>query len=160
MLEQRDLEAIALLLDSKLEKSNEQMKGYIDERFSEYNKKVDERFSEYDKKLDGRFSEYDKKLDGRFSEYDKKLDQRFEKSEQSMKEFIRDQITNSESFLLEEMERMNNATNARIDLMQKNIDELTQYYRITKLENDNTTLLLRMVTRLQEDVEELKKKTA
>lgn len=127
MLEQKDLEAIASLLD---------------------------------KKLDERFSAYDKKLDERFSEYDKKLDERFEKSEQSMKDFICEQITNSEAFLLGEMERMSNSTNSKIELMQKNIDELTQYYRITRLENDNTTLLLRIVTKLQEDVEELKKKTA
>lgn len=127
MLEQRDLEAIALLLDKKLEKNNEQMKSYIEERFAEN---------------------------------DKRLEERFKANNQSMKEFVREQITNSESFLLEEMERMYNSTNTKIEFLQKNISELTQYYKITKLENDNTALLLQMITRLQEDVEELKKKTA
>ena len=120
MLEQRDLEAIASLLDSKLEKNNEQMKRYIDERF--------------------------------------------EKNNESMKEFVRQevaaQITRSESFLLEEMDRMNKSTNSKIDFLQKKIDDLTQYYRVTKLENDNTTLILQLVSRLQRDVEELKKKIA
>ena len=44
MLEQRDLEAIALLLDNKLEKNNEQMKAYIDERFEKTYGYIDERF--------------------------------------------------------------------------------------------------------------------
>ena len=135
MLEQRDLEAIASLLDSKLEKNNEQMKAYIDERFEKNN----ETMKEY-------------------------IDESFENNNVSMKEFVREeistQITRSESFLLEEMERMNKSTNSKIDSLQKKIDNLEQYYRITKLENDNTTILLKMVTRLQEDVEELKKKTA
>ena len=150
MLEQRDLEAIALLLDNKLEKNNEQMKAYIDERFEKNNDSmkayIDERFE---------------KNNDSMKAY---IDERFEKNNVSMKEFVREeittQITRSESFLLEEMERMNKSTNSKIEFLQKKIDDLTQYYRITKLENDNTTLLLQLVSRLQKDVEELKKKIA
>lgn len=40
------------------------------------------------------------------------------------------------------------------------MEELNQYYRITKLENDNTTLLLKMIDELSRRVEELEKKTA
>lgn len=160
MLEQKDLEAIALLLDSKLEKSNQQMIGYIDKRFVEQDKRIEERFAEQDKRMEERFTEQDKRIEQNNQQMKCYIDERFEKNNQSMKEFIREQITNSESFLLEELERMSNSTNTQIEQLQKNVDELTQYYRITKLENDNTALLLRMVTRLQEDVEELKKKTA
>lgn len=44
--------------------------------------------------------------------------------------------------------------------VQKNLDELNQYYRITKLENDNTVLLLKMIDELSKRVEVLEKKTA
>jgi len=44
--------------------------------------------------------------------------------------------------------------------VQKNLDELNQYYRITKLENDNTALLLKMIDELSKRVEILEKKTA
>lgn len=91
---------------------------------------------------------------------DSKLDSKLEKNNEQMKIYIREEITRSESFLLDEMERMNKSTNSKIDLLQKKIEELEQYYRITKLENDNTTLLLQLVSRLQKDVEELKKKIA
>lgn len=40
------------------------------------------------------------------------------------------------------------------------MDELNQYYRITKLENDNTALLLKMIDALPKRAEELEKKTA
>ena len=46
-----------------------------------------------------------------------------------------------------------------IDKIQKNLDELSQYYRITNLENDNTALLLKMIDELTKRVEELEKRT-
>lgn len=47
-----------------------------------------------------------------------------------------------------------------MDAIQKNMTELNQYYSINKLENDNTTLLLKMIMELRKDVDELKTKTA
>ena len=40
------------------------------------------------------------------------------------------------------------------------MDELKQYNRINKHENENTSLLLQMIKDLQKEVEELKKKIA
>ena len=47
-----------------------------------------------------------------------------------------------------------------MELVQKNINELNQYHRISKLENENTTLLLQMIQDLKKEVDELKKKIA
>lgn len=47
-----------------------------------------------------------------------------------------------------------------IAAVQKNLDELSQYYKITKLENDNTALLLKMIDELSRRIEKLEKKTA
>lgn len=69
-------------------------------------------------------------------------------------------ISKSENIILEEMERTRSILEKQINVVQKNIDELNQYYRITKLENDNTTLLLKMIDELYRRVEELEKKTA
>ncbi len=41
-----------------------------------------------------------------------------------------------------------------------NVEEMNQYYRINKLENDNTTLLLRWVDILAKHVEALEEKIA
>lgn len=48
----------------------------------------------------------------------------------------------------------------QINAIQKNLDELAQYYRITKLERDNTALLLKMIDELSKRIEVLEKKTA
>ena len=69
-------------------------------------------------------------------------------------------LAKSENLILEEMERTRNILEKRIDKVQKNLDELNQYYRITKLENDNTSLLLKMIDELSRRVEELEKRTA
>lgn len=66
----------------------------------------------------------------------------------------------SENLILEELERTRNILEQRIDQVQRNLDELNQYYRITKLENDNTALLLKMIDELSRRIEELEKRTA
>ena len=75
-------------------------------------------------------AEMDAKMDARFQEMDSKIDTRFQESE---------------NMILEELDRVQINLEKRIDKVQKNLDELNQYYRITKLENDNTAILLKMI---------------
>lgn len=49
---------------------------------------------------------------------------------------------------------------SKINTVKENLEELKQYYKITKLENDNTTILLKMIEELSKRVEELEKKSA
>ncbi len=80
---------------------------------------------------------------------------------QKMMETIIDKrITESENLILKEMDRVQMNLTNKINEVQKNLDELNQYYRITKLENDNTALLLKMIDALPKRAEELEKKTA
>ena len=69
-------------------------------------------------------------------------------------------ISESEKMLLDEIQFNRNAMEKLISKVENNLEELKQYYRITKLENDNTAILLKLITQLQSDVEELKRKTA
>lgn len=78
----------------------------------------------------------------------------------AIRAIMKEEITESENLILEEMERTRNIIEKQIDKVQSNLDEINQYYRITKLENDNTTLLLKMIDELSKRVEELEKKTA
>ena len=66
----------------------------------------------------------------------------------------------TESLLLDEIGRTQTYLEKQITEVKKNIEELSQYYRITKLESDNTTLLLKMIDQLNRRVEELEKRTA
>ena len=77
-----------------------------------------------------------------------------------MKEEINTRAEKTENLLLDEIGRTQVYLDAKIDEVKKNLEELEKYYRITRLEQDNTTLLLKMVTQLQDRVSELEKKTA
>lgn len=83
-----------------------------------------------------------------------------EKDLQAIANLIDSRADKTEKLLLDEMGRVQTYLDKQISKVQKNMEELQQYYRITRLENDNTALLLKMIETLQKDVEELKKKTA
>ena len=69
-------------------------------------------------------------------------------------------LRETENGLLEEMDRMRESLEEKIANVDKKVDNLETYYRITKLENDNTSILLKIVGDLQERVIVLEKKTA
>lgn len=73
---------------------------------------------------------------------------------------VREELRKGENLILEEMDKMQINFVKKIDELHRNLDELNQYYRITKLENDNTALLLKMVEELSRRITELEKKTA
>lgn len=73
---------------------------------------------------------------------------------------VREELRKGENLILEEMDKMQINFVKKIDEVHRNLDELNQYYRITKLENDNTALLLKMVEELSRRITELEKKTA
>ena len=77
-----------------------------------------------------------------------------------MESIMDERLARSETFILDEIERTRDILEGKIEKVQKNLDELNQYYRITKLENDNTALLLKMIDELSRRVEELEKRTA
>ena len=104
-----------------------------------------EQIAESDKRMDVRFAESENRTAARLTEFEKRTDAR---------------LAESENLILEEMERTRNILEKQIESVQKNLDELNQYYRITKLENDNTALLLKMINELSRRSEELEKKTA
>lgn len=73
---------------------------------------------------------------------------------------VDEKLLKSESLVLDEIERTRKMLEKQIDKVQKNLDEINQYYKITKLENDNTSLVLILISDLYKRVEELEKRTA
>lgn len=77
-----------------------------------------------------------------------------------LKSEMKQTLTTSENLILDETERTRSILEEQMAKVQENIDELKQYYRITKLENDNTAVLLKLIDELSKRVEKLEKKTA
>ena len=89
-----------------------------------------------------------------------KVDGKLEKTEKSILEKVDGKLLKSESLVLGEIERTRIYLEKHIEKVQKNLDDMNQYYRITKLENDNVTLLLKLIDDLTKRVEELERRTA
>ena len=83
-----------------------------------------------------------------------------EKDLSAIAEIVHLQAVETENLVLDELGRTQEYLDKRIGDIQKDLEELQQYYRITKLEKDNTTLLLKMIETLQKDVEKLKQNRA
>ena len=87
----------------------------------------------------------DEKLDRRFSDFEEKMDRRF---------------AESENMILEELSRDREYLEKQIFEVRKDIERLEQYSGISRLENENMTLVMQMIGDLQREMEELKNKIA
>lgn len=88
------------------------------------------------------------------------IDERITASEERMMQKMDEKLTHSENLILHELDRVQEHLETDVQKVERNLEELQQYYRITKLENDNTSLLLKMYNNMQKEIEELKAKIA
>ncbi len=105
-----------------------------------------------------------KRMDERFEKSEasmlKRMDERFEKSEASMLKRMDERFEKSENLILDELERTRNILEKQISRVQSDMDEMKQYYRITRLENSNASMLLKITEDLLRRVEVLERGTA
>lgn len=73
---------------------------------------------------------------------------------------IADLLNSQTNMILSELDNVQTKLMDKISIVESNMEEIKQYYRINKLENENTSLLLQMIKDLQKEVDELKKKIA
>lgn len=78
----------------------------------------------------------------------------------AIRTIMKEELGNTENELLEESGLTQTYLEEKITEVKKNIDELNQYCRISKLESDNTTLLLKMIEELSRRIEDLERKSA
>lgn len=79
---------------------------------------------------------------------------------EAIEKILDKRLGQSENLVLEEMERTRGILEERINQVKNNLEEIRQYYRIQKLESDNTALLLQMITELTKRVEDLERKSS
>ena len=71
--------------------------------------------------------------------------QNLEKTEKNILEVLRKEIRASENSTWEEVDRLQEIMERRIGEVNEKIENVERYYRISRLENDNTTLVLQIV---------------
>ena len=78
----------------------------------------------------------------------------------SLRRDMRKSIVESEKMLLSEMDRMKGFLNNKIEKLEDSIQELTQQYRLNKLDNNTLSLLLQNILSMQKEIEEIKQQSA
>ena len=175
MLDTKDLKNLQSMMESVMEKQlakfGAEIFAEMDRRFAESETKffaeMDRRFAESETRIftemDRRFAESEAKMNKRFTEFEIKLTQMDKKLDRTKTNLLAEmdkRIAKSENLVLEEMERTRKILEIRIQTVQANLDEVRDYYRVTRLEQDNATLFLRMLTGLEKRVENLEQKSA
>ena len=166
MLDAKDLELLQSMTEHVVAKQISKLEFSI---AAEMGRRMDDRFAISENSI---LNEMDRRMDDRFaisensilSEIDKHMDDRFAKSENSILSEIDkrmdDRFAKSENLVLDEMERTRRILEGKIQTVQNNLDDIREYYRISKLEQDNSALLLCIVSDLQKRVDLLEQKTA
>lgn len=131
MLDQKDIQ----LLEKMFEKFQQNIINTVDEKITHSETRI---LKEVDNKINASETKMQK-------EFDAKMDEKF---------------TNFENVILRKLNRMQERMDKRMDDIQRNIDELNQYYRISKMESDKTSVLLQMYSDMQKQIAEIQASTS
>ena len=153
---------IAQELDKRFNEQNRKWEQKLDKRFDEqdrkWEQKLDKRFDEQDKKWDLKLEQqFKKRFDEQDKKWDLKLEQQFKKrfDEQDKKwninlhRILDQRFAESENMILEELDRVEIRLGRRIDNLQKSMDAVNEFYRISLLEKGNLQLLEERVDSLE-----------
>jgi hypothetical protein len=175
MLDRQDLEMIRLVMKEEITASEMRMGNRMDARFEEQEKRIDARFEEQEKRIDARFEEQEKRIDARFEEqekrnearfaeqdecFGKRMEMRFAQEREWLEKHLDKRFAASENLILGELDRIHIKLQDQLDDMKQRLDEMTEYYRIKKLDDINGALLLQMIQEVERRVEALEKKSA
>lgn len=141
MLERQDLEMIRVIMREEIAASEERSEMKMNARFAESEARTEARFAE----SDAHFTSLEERMDVRFASFEEQLDARF---------------ASTENLILGELDRVQIRLQDQIAQLNRKLDDMTEYYRIKKLDDVNSALLLKMIQEVEKRVEELEKKTA
>ena len=153
MLDRQDLEMIRLVMKEEITASEMRMGNRMDARFEEQEKRIDARFEEQGKRNDARFAEQDEC-------FGKRMEMRFAQEREWLEKHLDKRFAASENLILGELDRIHIKLQDQLDDMKQRLDEMTEYYRIKKLDDINGALLLQMIQEVERRVEALEKKSA
>ena len=142
MLDRQDLEMIRLVMKEEITASEMRMENRMDARFEEQEKRIDARFAEQDEC------------------FGKRMEMRFAQEREWLEKHLDKRFAASENLILGELDRIHIKLQDQLDDMKQRLDEMTEYYRIKKLDDINGALLLQMIQEVELRVEALEKKSA
>ena len=100
------------------------------------------------------------RMDARCEEQEKRMEMRFAEEREWLEKHLDKRFAASENLILGELDRIHIKLQDQLDDMKQRLDEMTEYYRIKKLDDINGALLLQMIQEVERRVEALEKKSA
>ena len=146
MLDQKDLELLQNLMQEVVKESEQNILNSVDKKIAASEQNV--------------ISTVDKKIAASERNVISTVDKKIAASEQNILSVMDEKLSRSENMILNELDRVQAHLEGDLEKVQKNLEELKQFYRIDKLETDNTSLLLKMYNDMQKEIAEIKTKIA
>ncbi|MEF2771055.1 MAG: hypothetical protein U0N64_03300 [Blautia caecimuris] len=146
MLDQKDLELLQNLMQEVVKESEQNILNSVDKKIATSEQNV--------------ISTVDKKIAASERNVISSVDKKIAASERKILSVMDEKLSRSENMILNELDRVQAHLEGDLEKVQKNLEELKQFYKIDKLETDNTSLLLKMYNDMQKEIAEIKTKIA
>ena len=146
MLDQKDLELLQNLMQEVVKESEQNILNSVDKKIAASEQNV--------------ISTVDKKIAASERNVISSVDKKIAASERKILSVMDEKLSRSENMILNELDRVQAHLEGDLEKVQKNLEELKQFYKIDKLETDNTSLLLKMYKDMQKEIAEIKTKIA
>ena len=146
MLDQKDLELLQNLMQEVVKESEQNILNSVDKKIAASEQNV--------------ISTVDKKIVASERNVISSVDKKIAASERKILSVMDEKLSRSENMILNELDRVQAHLEGDLEKVQKNLEELKQFYKIDKLETDNTSLLLKMYNDMQKEIAEIKTKIA
>lgn len=146
MLDQKELELLQNLMQEVVKESEQNILNSVDKKIAASEQNV--------------ISTVDKKIAASERNVISSVDKKIAASERKILSVMDEKLSRSENMILNELDRVQAHLEGDLEKVQKNLEELKQFYKIDKLETDNTSLLLKMYNDMQKEIAEIKTKIA
>ena len=146
MSDQKDLELLQNLMQEVVKESEQNILNSVDKKIAASEQNV--------------ISSVDKKIAASERNVISSVDKKIAASERKILSVMDEKLSRSENMILNELDRVQAHLEGDLEKVQKNLEELKQFYKIDKLETDNTSLLLKMYNDMQKEIAEIKTKIA
>lgn len=161
MLDERDLKAIAELIDARAAQTEEKLTRHTEELLDSRMGEMENRFNTRMEKLENRFDVLESRFDAlenRFDALENRFDvleSQFNTHKEEMEKLIDTRIRESEELLLDEMERYDKKYQRQFAEVKQRLGTLEGIYRMTKNESDTIDLSLKLIDNLDKRVSAL-----
>ena len=172
MLDEKDVFIIKDIVESAIEKNNYILRDEMRENSENLKKELREEMRENSENLKKELREemrenlesLKEELRGEMRENSEELRGEMRENSENLKTELRGEIHSAieenNELIFDEMERYYQMTHRELEALDKKVTEISDYYRIRKLEDSTSDKLLRLYEQQQEEIEEIKKQLA